>query len=208
MRSLSPSENNSLNLCKEDSLLTQTTVQKCKECEEQGATLYCANCTLYFCSDCSNIVHSLKMNKEHNIKEYKESPSDASQAFLSMVKSSFLKYYHCDKHNNEEMKLYCQPCNQFVCTYCIDEHGDHKTMTVMKYVELVNEKWKRNVEEVISDSLILPSVQLDEKRKEISLNNQTDFVEKEIARLEEEIKSLQYEKENLIDQLKELNKEN
>jgi septal ring factor EnvC (AmiA/AmiB activator) len=144
------------------------------------------------------------MNRAYIIKEINEG-SKASQSPLSTsATSSFTQYYHCDQHNHEEMKLFCVLCNQFACTSCIDDHHTaHSVITALKYVVMVKEKWRKNVEEVITDhsvSSFIKSIPINEN----SLKTQIEEVDNEINKLNDQIKLLNIKKEKFIDQLNDL----
>ena len=99
------------------------------------------------------------------------------------------------------MKLYCTQCSLFVCGECIDEsHCNHETISVMKYVEMVKEEWMNNVERVKEEHPALSSF----LSSEISLKTQIQDVEKEIDKLEEEMKRMKEKKISLENQLNDL----
>ena len=106
-------------------LRKQNTVNNVKK---SGVEIICDECKTQYCSSCSQQIHSLKQFVNHKLKNVNEL---SQKTPINNSLHNFTEFYKCSLHSNEEMKLYCKDCKQFVCIYCIDQsHSDHKNITV------------------------------------------------------------------------------
>lgn len=49
-------------------MIEEMNQKKCEVCQEEAKYL-CLKCKLYFCEECSKLVHKKKINKDHKIEE-------------------------------------------------------------------------------------------------------------------------------------------
>ena len=109
------------------------TQKRCEECEENKAELHCKECKFFFCTSCSNQVHSLKVMKNHSIS-LSCSLNDIGNSSTNIQSNSFTNFLKCDLHNQKE-KNYCEKCKECVCVYCIvDNHQLHYAISVIDKV--------------------------------------------------------------------------
>jgi len=94
----------------------------CLQDNEEGsndvptATMYCVDCNEKLCNQCSK-PHRYMKDGAHQVKPV---GADA-QAELIHVRGS-----SCDKHEDEQVKLYCCDCKENICLICSAvNHSDH-----------------------------------------------------------------------------------
>jgi len=62
----------------------------------------------------------------------------------------------CEKHRREELKLFCQTCDQLICRECaITEHRDHKYKFVQDIYPAENNKIAKVVDELRAKMIAL-----------------------------------------------------
>ena len=55
----------------------------------------------------------------------------------------------CKNHESEEMKLFCEICQKFICDFCIDDHYQHTVISIHKYSDTLKQQWKLDLTEEI-----------------------------------------------------------
>ena len=163
----------------------------CENCEEKKAEVHCSDCKYSLCVSCSDSIHTSRIMKSHSISPITSSLSALKKSSLLPTTSPILQFYQCERHNNEEKKLYCMTCNECVCVDCIsDLHFNHPVKSAIKRVEDIKEEWKKEVGEISNDII---NNQLN------GVNFQSEKLSKEIDQVNVEIKSLEVTLMNLID---------
>ena len=207
---------------KEEEIIPQNSQKYCEECEKQESNLFCNDCNHFYCSSCSNIIHAIKVMKNHQIINAKErimtssfprssltssNPLNNSSNIygnFSMSASKLLLNFHsekCNLHDNEEKKLYCGDCNEIICVYCIDDqHIGHRTMSVLKFIDQVKEQWKNSIPNSIDESFLF-SLFGNLDHQEDKLKNNLIDINKEIERLKKEIDGLEISRHFVNQQL-------
>jgi len=90
--------------------------EKCAECQEKVATLFCHNSCGELCDDCSAVVHRLRINRDHVVVHIADKPKTKRM---------------CPKHKDQEVQLYCMQCRHLACYECgFDSHRNHGTVKV------------------------------------------------------------------------------
>jgi len=140
---------------------------KCEDCEEKSATFWCERCSVYYCSDCSSIVHSRRATRDHLCLTLKE-------------KSKRTIFVKCKRHL-EENKFYCVDCQVLLCSMCvIDDHKLHNAMSVFKYTDGLREELKFCVAPLQNNE---PLEKIEREVKQDTQNN-----EKELESLKDKIR--------------------
>uniref|UniRef100_A0A6B2LCI8 RING-type domain-containing protein n=1 Tax=Arcella intermedia TaxID=1963864 RepID=A0A6B2LCI8_9EUKA len=94
----------------------------CQNCEKPTATLWCTQCLLALCPQCSTDIHAIRAMKTHSVVGIKEKKKSEPAP-------------KCPTHSNEDCKGFCCDCKRLVCTLCIlEDHKQHNTTSVAKYV--------------------------------------------------------------------------
>ena len=169
-------------------------IEICEGCEEKNAKLNCKECAKNYCKECFDYVHTLKAFQKHKTPTEIEisSPINNFANNASQKIKTILDYEECDKNNHKKMKeIYCEMCDQFICLYCMDEdHHDHFLISALKYVEVIKGKWESFRESVA----IKIKSKFDVNTNMKIVNDHLSSTNKEIERLEEELRKLYLQK--------------
>ena len=94
----------------------------CEKCEESEAKGYCRNCGKFVCQACINVHKKWKEYSSHEIATIEAIQSEAAK--LLPPKRVTM---NCQKHPSEQLKIYCETCEQLVCRDCtVKAHRDHQ----------------------------------------------------------------------------------
>ena len=101
---------------------------KCDECDkDEPVVAYCPDCNSFLCQFC---YENHKLNKRfcsHGIVPLTELRSNKSIPLEAKIQVPL-----CKEHD-EQLKYYCETCEQLVCMYCtMNEHDGHNHDTVKK----------------------------------------------------------------------------
>ena len=134
-----------------DELVLQTKVDSgvqvlCDKCEEDQAVTYCPECALFLCNVCNEAHKRDKVSRLHGVVLVGELKSVPIQPKP--------KVPMCKEHNNE-LKFYCETCEELVCMYCtIKDHIGHDHDTVLlkanKFIPELN-KIETSIDKVIEN---------------------------------------------------------
>ena len=177
------------------------------DCEDHKAEVHCSQCDSNLCVSCSDSIisiHTRRIMKNHSISPITSSLSALKKSSLLPTTSPIIQFYQCERHNNEEKKLYCMTCNECVCVDCIsDLHFNHSIGSALKRVEDIKEEWKKGVEEISNDIINnqLKEVNIQSEK----LSKEIDLVNEEIKRMEVTLKSLIDKKERMMSDLNRMN---
>ena len=118
----------------------------------------------------------------------------------------------CEKHEGEELKLFCQPCDQLICRDCILlDHCDHKYAFVKDIYPSEKEKIEKVVHEsranILALETSLESIEYQEgeakiKRDEVS-QNVDNFIDTQIELLEKKRQTLKGQLQKIAQDQKE-----
>ena len=102
--------------------VTDPNKTQCEKCGESEAKGYCRNCGEFVCQTCITIHGKWKEFVEHEVVTLGQVEADAAQ--LVPPKKVAMK---CSKHPSEELKIYCEICDELICRDCtIKTHRDHQ----------------------------------------------------------------------------------
>ena len=101
---------------------------KCDECDEdEPVVAYCPECSMFFCQICNELHKRSKRFRGHGIVPLTELRSNKSIPLEAKTKIPL-----CKEHD-EQLKYYCETCEQLICMYCtVKEHNGHDHDTVKK----------------------------------------------------------------------------
>ena len=95
---------------------------RCDMCEDGNAKGYCRDCGEFVCEACITLHRKWKKFAEHEIATLGQ--IEANVAELAPPKKVTMK---CSKHPSEELKIYCETCNELICRDCtVKAHRDHQ----------------------------------------------------------------------------------
>ena len=94
---------------------------RCKNCEDPDTAnvepaAYCSDCEGGICKSCWESHRRMKTFRNHNFVVWNEFCPDTFKPKRS--------HGHCGTHPGMEVQLFCEPCNQFICSLCLK--GRHK----------------------------------------------------------------------------------
>ena len=97
-------------------------ITACEKCEESDAKGYCRNCGKFVCQACITVHKKWKEYSSHEIATIEEIRSEAVK--LLPPKRVAM---NCQQHPSEQLKIYCETCEQVVCRDCtVKTHRDHQ----------------------------------------------------------------------------------
>ena len=167
---------------------------KCDECDEdEPVVAYCPECNMFYCQICNEPHKRSKRFRGHGIVPLAELRSSKSIPLEAKTKVPL-----CKEHD-EQLKYFCETCEQLVCMYCtVKEHNGHNHDTVKKMATKHRNELKEvtaPVDEMIRD-LSEAHDNIDEMGKKI--RRQGDEVDKKIDQhYDELVKKLMKQKEQL-----------
>ena len=167
---------------------------KCDECDEdEPVVAYCPECNMFYCQICNELHKRSKRLRGHGIVPLAELRSSKSIPLEAKTKVPL-----CKEHE-EQLKYYCETCEQLVCMYCtVKEHNGHNHDTVKKMATKHRNELKEvtaPVDEIIRD-LSEAHDNIDKMEKKI--RRQGDEVNKKIDQhYDELVKKLMKQKEQL-----------
>ena len=149
---------------------------KCDECDEdEPVVAYCPECNMFFCQICNEPHKRSKRLRGHGIVPLTELRSNKSIPLEAKIKIPI-----CKEHD-EQLKYYCETCEQLICMYCtVKEHNGHNHDTVKKMASKHRNELKdvtAPVDEMIRD-LSEAHDNIDKMKKKI--RQQGDEVDKKI----------------------------
>ena len=99
------------------------TVQ-CEKCKvSRPATSFCHNCGQFICARCSDIHTDWEEFSSHEVMSIDQLKGDVSKHVPPPKKAT----HFCSKHKDQELRLYCETCEELICHVCtIRLHQGHQ----------------------------------------------------------------------------------
>ena len=93
----------------------------CSNCDSaSAATSRCVDCGEFLCEKCYSVHKRIRQTKEHKILTI-------SELLESNTGEDLHRPAFCSIHRSEQLKYYCETCNEAVCRDCVlIEHRQHK----------------------------------------------------------------------------------
>ena len=94
--------------------------------------LYCITCRDVLCQDCekSHVNHNYGCLIDDSKATFKPKFNDSKTSASNITAPS------CKKHQNRELVVYCETCNEMLCQLCIaDKHEDHHYTKIQQAAE-------------------------------------------------------------------------
>ena len=93
---------------------------KCDECDNDPVVSFCPECNIFLCHACNDHHKRNKRYRDHGVVPLTELKSNKDAPIQAKVKIPL-----CKEHD-EQLKYYCETCDQLVCMYCtVKKHNDH-----------------------------------------------------------------------------------
>ena len=170
---------------------------KCDECDEdEPVVAYCPECNMFFCQICNELHKRSKRFRGHGIVPLAELRSNKSISLEAKTKVPL-----CKEHD-EQLKYFCETCEQLVCMYCtVKDHNGHNHDTVKKMAT----KHRNDLKEVTApvDGMIRDLSEAHDNINKMGkkIRQQGDEVDKKIDQhYDELIQKLMKQKEQLKQQ--------
>ena len=158
---------------------------RCEKCKEGDSTGYCRDCGKFVCEACITVHKKWEEFAEHEIATLGQVEADVAQ--LVPPKKVAMK---CSKHPSEELKIYCETCDELICRDCtIKTHRDHQ-------FDLVGDCFTKHRDSIVA-SLQPIKQQLD------TVNQAVAEVDGRSTRIAENGATIKFDIQTAIDQLHE-----
>ncbi|ESO00632.1 hypothetical protein HELRODRAFT_175609 [Helobdella robusta] len=115
---------------------------------QKVAEKYCAHCRQHLCLSCLQMHNKFKMNQKHEVVDVNVDSSSYNEAIKKV------DYEKCLTHD-QNIDIYCQDCNQFICLKCfIFQHKEHKFTEISSKVEEDKKKIESTIAELQKNLVI------------------------------------------------------
>jgi len=89
---------------------------------ENEATSFCLDCQEYICNTCTKAHKTMKISKNHQLISIEKMKN---QTEIQSITNSNPQLY-CQIHQEKEIELFCEDCQQPICSLCIAQHPSHQ----------------------------------------------------------------------------------
>ncbi|XP_038054528.1 protein PML-like [Patiria miniata] len=179
---------------------------KCQACDEENqATSRCMKCDHFLCQECQKAHGRMTVMKSHKIYTLTQLRS-GKIVYKSKLRDEVPK---CCKHPDQNLNVYCNSCEQVICTTCsVLYHAQHSLTGLPEAVE----KCKKKVTEMVkkSESITTEFGTTIEETSKSCKELETMFAktQKKISKkAQQEIKKLQQEITKLKQEVAKIQKE-
>ncbi|XP_038053695.1 E3 ubiquitin-protein ligase TRIM71-like [Patiria miniata] len=176
---------------------------KCQACDEENQAISrCMDCDNFLCQECQRAHERMTLMKSHKIYTLAQLQS-GQIVYKSKLRDEVPK---CCKHPDQNLNVYCNSCEQVICTTCsVLDHAKHSLTGLPEAVE----KCKKKVTEMVQKSestkteLITTIKETTKSRKDLDnmfANTHKKISEKaqqEITKIQEEVAKIQKEEQKL-----------
>ena len=204
-------------ICNMVEVLSIQDQDKCIPCShcQQPSVGRCVTCELFMCEKCFKPHNEYPGFQDHVVLTMEELSKPENQ---SKIKGKS----YCKKHSDKKLKLYCETCEELICTYCVVfEHvrPDHVCSPLEETAQRKREELKTIYQTLennesqstqLYDELAITLCYLDKnleeaknhihKRKNSILTDVNDVLEKKAQSLIEEIENTARVKNQTIDE--------
>ena len=145
------------------------------------ATVYCVDCRQKLCERCSR-PHKRWAGGAHQLEPL---GAELEQELIQLRGNS------CDKHKDEQVKLYCHQCNENICLMCFAvKHRSHESDEIPEVAENFRPRIDANNEQLVSRISAVRHL-VDQTKQNLSkFFIDADNVEKTVLQTGDEIKQL------------------
>jgi len=163
--------------------------QACLEENEDGegsvpaATMYCVDCNESLCEKCSR--HHRRTTMKGGAHQVRPLGAELEQELIQLRGSS------CDKHKDEQVKLYCYDCKENICLMCSAvKHRNHNSGELPEVAESLRPKIDEDDTNILS-SISEVRQQLEQTKEEaLKFTGKVESVEKMVREAGEALKQL------------------
>ncbi|XP_038053724.1 E3 ubiquitin-protein ligase TRIM71-like, partial [Patiria miniata] len=186
---------------------------KCQNCDEENqAVSRCMDCDHFLCQECQKAHGRMTLMKSHKIYTLAQLRS-GEIVYTSKLRDEVPK---CGKHPDQNLNVYCNSCEQVICTTCsVLDHAKHSLTGLPEAVE----KCKKKVTEMVQKSerrktqLSTTMEETCKFRKELdtmfanSKKKLSKKAQQEITKVKQEVAKIQKEEHKLMKEMDRIYKE-
>ena len=122
---------------------------KCDECDDDPVVSFCPECNLFLCQACNDHHKRNKRYRGHSVVPLTELKFSKDVPIQAKVKIPL-----CEEHD-EQLKYYCETCDQLVCMYCIvTKHNGHNHGSVKQMATKHRNELKKITDPAAVDRMI------------------------------------------------------
>ena len=166
--------------------------QLCKACLEEyedgegnvsAATVYCFDCNESLCDRCSRPHQRPSMKGgAHQVTPL---GAELEQELIQLRGSS------CDRHKDEQVKLYCYDCNKNICLVCFAaKHRNHSSGEITEVAETLTQRIDEDDTKMLSNISTIQLQSEKTKQEVLKFSGQAHNVKKTIVEAGDAIKQL------------------
>ena len=153
---------------------------KCKAELKEPALAYCYSCKVPMCEFC------LMMHKRsQDLSSHQFFTLDEVRQTGALPPSSDAHRYVCQKHQDQELKLYCFTCEEVICRDCTvtkSDHRDHNYEFINRLIHKERESLREHMEPLHS---VLKTVEDCSNQVQKHMNELKDTHEKRVGKIKE-----------------------
>jgi len=144
------------------------------------ATTYCVDCNQKLCEQCSR-PHRRMRGGAHQLKAL---GAEVEQELIQLRGSS------CDKHKEEQVKLYCLDCNENICLMCSAvKHRNHNSVEIPEAADNFKSRINEDDKTILSAVDVLHGQTGKAKQDAAEFRNKVENVRKLVLATGDQIKS-------------------
>jgi len=161
----------------------------CEVCSEESepdsdkiptATMYCVDCNQKLCEQCSR-PHRRMRGGAHQVKPL---GAEVEQELIQLRGSS------CDKHKEEQVKLYCLDCNENICLMCSAvKHRNHNSVEIPEAADNFKSRINDDDKTILSAVDALHGQTGEAKQDAVEFRNKVENVRRLVLATGDQIKS-------------------
>ena len=174
---------------------------ECEKCKKSTATSFCRDCGKFICDECTEMHQTWEEYNTHQIVTIQNVQADAA-SFIPPKK----KVLYCQKHKEKLLEIYCETCNELICSNCtIRLHQGHQydvaSDTFAKHKQEITDQLKPIKCHLATVNTALHS--FDARSKEIQDQRETHQadIHKQIDQLQQALEQRRTELIGQLDQL-------
>lgn len=175
---------------------TDSETIQCEKCNEALATAFCRDCGKYVCVRCTEIHHKWDELTTHQIVSIDDVQAGAAGLRLSKVK-------YCPKHPESHLKIYCETCQELICTDCtVRLHRGHQYDLVADSFPRYKDELQAHLQSLEQKLSLVNERVCDVDRRMNEVKDQKLTIEADIdKRVKQLHQALDQRREELLDQL-------
>ena len=112
---------------------------KCEKCKlKSTATGFCRDCGKLVCDKCTELHQTWEEYTNHQIVMIQDVQADAANLIPPKK-----KVLYCPKHKEKKLKIYCETCNELICSNCtIRLHQGH-------HYDVISDTFQKHEQEIL-----------------------------------------------------------